>query len=112
MVTYILSMCIALPVTLFPLYLLNRTKIINRVKKEKWSLMVGQFCSRWLLRIFPFARTRVFVDDKDENWNNPSPSIWVCNHISLLDVFFVLALDKKMRGKNRRPIKILYVSRK
>lgn len=38
----------------------------------------------------------------------PTPSIWVCNHISMLDVFFVLALDKKFRGANRRPVKILY----
>ena len=40
-------MCVALPVTLCPVYLLHRAKIINRVQKEKMSLKVGQFCSRW-----------------------------------------------------------------
>ena len=94
--------------TLFPVYLLYKAKIIDRVRKEKWSLKVAQFCSRWLMRVFPFASKRVFVNADDEQVKNPEPSIWVCNHISMLDLFFVLALDKKMRGKNRRPIKLLY----
>lgn len=108
MVTFIASMCVALPVTLFPVFLLYKANIIDRVRKEKWSLKVGQFCSRWLMRIFPFASKRVVVDTDDKMREKPEPSIWVCNHISMLDLFFVLALDKKMRGKNRRPIKILY----
>eukprot|EP00581_Thalassiosira_minuscula_P012485 CAMPEP_0183728520 /NCGR_PEP_ID=MMETSP0737-20130205/28258_1 /TAXON_ID=385413 /ORGANISM="Thalassiosira miniscula, Strain CCMP1093" /LENGTH=380 /DNA_ID=CAMNT_0025960485 /DNA_START=107 /DNA_END=1249 /DNA_ORIENTATION=+ len=108
MVTYIASMCVALPVTLFPVYLLYRAKLIDRIQKETWSLKVGQFCSRWLMRIFPFASKRVVVNSDDEQLKNPKPCIWVCNHISMLDLFFVLALDNKMRGKNRRPIKILY----
>ncbi|KAL9190751.1 hypothetical protein ACHAXT_000457 [Thalassiosira profunda] len=108
MMAYIASMCVALPVTLFPVWLLYKAKLIDRVQKERWSLNVGQFCSRWLMRLFPFASKRVIVDADDESRKNPQPSLWVCNHISMLDVFFVLALDKKMRGENRRPIKILY----
>lgn len=108
MVSFIASMCVALPVTLFPVFLLYKANIIDRVRKEKWSLKVGQFCSRFLMRVFPFASKRVVVDADDEQLKNPEPSIWVCNHISMLDLFFVLALDKRMRGKNRRPIKILY----
>ena len=108
MVTYILSMCVSLPLALLPVYILYKAKLISRVRKERWSLKVGQFTSRWLMRIFPFASKRVVVDDDDDQLVNPQPSIWVCNHISMLDLFFVLALDKKMRGKNRRPIKILY----
>lgn len=108
MITFILSMCVALPVTLFPVFLLYKARLIDRSRKERWSLKVGQFCSRGLMRVFPFASKRVVVDDDDENRKNPVPSIWVCNHISMLDLFFVLALDRKMRGKNRRPIKILY----
>ena len=72
------------------------------------SLKVGQFTARWLMRVFPFASKSVVVDADDEQLKNPQPSIWVCNHISMLDLFFVLALDNKMRGQNRRPIKILY----
>ena len=60
------------------------------------------------MRVFPFASKSVVVDADDEQLKNPQPSIWVCNHISMLDLFFVLALDNKMRGQNRRPIKILY----
>lgn len=41
MVTYIASMCVALPVALFPVFLLYRANIIDRVRKEKWSLKVG-----------------------------------------------------------------------
>lgn len=108
MITYIVSMCVALPTTLFPVYLLHKVKVIDRVRKEKWSLKVAQLCSRSLMRVFPFASKRVLVNDDDEQVKNPQPSIWVCNHVSMLDLFFVLALDKKMRGKKRRPIKILY----
>ena len=108
MISYIASMCIALPITLSPVYILYRAKLIGRIRKEKWSLKVAQFTSRWLMRIFPFASKRVVVDTDDEQLKNPKPTIWVCNHISLLDLFFMLALDNKMRGKNRRPIKILY----
>jgi hypothetical protein len=108
MITYILSMCVALPTTLFPVYLLHKVKVIDRVRKEKWSLKVAQLCSRSLMRVFPFASKRVLVNDDDDQVKNPQPSIWVCNHVSMLDLFFVLALDKKMRGKKRRPIKILY----
>ena len=94
--------------TLFPVYLLHKVKIIDRVRKEKRSLMVTQFCSRWLMRVFPFASKRILVNADDEQVKSPEPSIWVCNHISMLDLFFVLALDLKMRGKKRRPIKLLY----
>ncbi|KAL3782123.1 hypothetical protein HJC23_005385 [Cyclotella cryptica] len=108
MISYILSMCVALPVTLFPVYLLHKARVITKPQKEKMSLQVGQFCSRWMMRLFPFARKRVIVDKDDQNYRSTQPSIWACNHISLLDIFFVLALDQKMRGKKRRPIKILY----
>lgn len=107
MIAYIASMCVALPVTLFPVYILYKLKIINRIQKEILSLKVGQFCSRWLMRLFPFARKKVIVE-REALLADPQPSIWVCNHISMLDLFFMLALDKQMRGKNRRPIKILY----
>jgi 1-acyl-sn-glycerol-3-phosphate acyltransferase len=107
MIAYIASMCVALPVTLFPVYILYKLKIIDRIQKEILSLKVGQFCSRWLMRLFPFARKSVIVE-REALLADPQPSIWVCNHISLLDLFFMLALDKQMRGKNRRPIKILY----
>lgn len=108
MVSFIASMCVALPVSLFPVFILYKAKIISRLQKEKLSLKVGQFCSRFLMGVFPFASKRVVVDGNHEQMKNPEPSIWVMNHISMLDLFFVLALDKNMRGKNRRPIKILY----
>ena len=107
MLAFVAGMCVALPVTLFPVWILYRLKIIDRVQKEIISLRMAQFCSRWLMRLLPFANKKVIVDDS-ETLTDPRPAIWVCNHISMLDLFFVLALDKKMRGKNRRPIKCLY----
>ena len=40
--------------------------------------------------------------------DNPSPAIWVSNHVSMLDTFVFLASDEQLRGKNRRPIKTIY----
>ena len=68
MISYIASMCIALPITLSPVYILYRAKLIDRIRKEKWSLKVAQFTSRWLMRIFPFASKilrKCFVIFKD-----------------------------------------------
>ena len=105
MLTYILSMCIALPVTLAPPALLHKAKIIEKTQREHLSARTGQFCARWLLRIIPFAKVTVTTSD-----DNPEhdPSIWVCNHTSMLDIFFLMATSKELRGKKARPIKIIY----
>jgi len=104
-ISYIISMCVALPLTLFPLQVFYRASLISRKKKEEYSLRTGQFCSRWLMRIFPFAKIKLFPIGKEQELE---PTIWVCNHTSMLDVFVLLAVDKRLRGKNTRPIKILY----
>ena len=106
MMTYISSMCVALPVTLFPIFLLRKLKVLSKTQSEHQSLITGQFCARWLLRLIPFIKLDV-VPYKEQN---PEPSVWVCNHVSMLDIFIILAADKKMRGKNRRPMKSIYVS--
>ena len=106
MMTFISSMCIALPVTLFPIFLLRKLNILSKTQSEHQSLITGQFCARWLLRLIPFTKLDVFSYKEQ----NPEPSVWVCNHVSMLDIFIILAADKKMRGKNRRPMKSIYVS--
>lgn len=106
MITFIACMCAALPLTLFPVAVLHKARVIDTIQKEQLSLRVGQFCSRWLMRIIPFAKVKVINDGYYDD--NPEPSIWVCNHTSMLDIFFLLATDKKLRGKNKRPIKIVY----
>ena len=106
MMAFIASMCVGLPIVLFPPYLFHKLKIITQVQQQQWSLRAGQFCARWMLRLIPFCRLSTIPNiDQD-----PQPSIWVCNHVSNLDIFFLLAADKKLRGRNRRPIKIVYVS--
>jgi 1-acyl-sn-glycerol-3-phosphate acyltransferase len=106
MIAYIASMCVALPVTLFPAAMLHKARLISKTRKEKLSLRIGQFCSRWLMRIIPFAKVQVMREDQQEQ--DQEPSVWVCNHTSMLDIFILLATDKKLRGKNKRPIKIVY----
>lgn len=106
MIAFVASMCVALPITLFPAAVLHKTKIISTTRKEKASLRIGQSCSRWLMRIIPFAKINVMTND--DEMDQSEPSIWVCNHTSMLDIFFLLATDKKLRGKNKRPIKIIY----
>jgi len=106
-ISFIASMCLALPVGLYPLLALYRLNIISKITKERCSLRVGQFCSRWGMRIFPFANIRV-IRSKEEDGEEPVPTIWVCNHTSMLDVFLLMAVDKRMRGTNKRQIKIIY----
>mmetsp|Transcript_20226 Transcript_20226/g.49610 ORF Transcript_20226/g.49610 Transcript_20226/m.49610 type:complete len:385 (+) Transcript_20226:118-1272(+) len=104
MMSFIASMCLALPIALFPPYALLKLGLINRLQKEQMALRTGQFCARWLVRLIPFASVKI-IPYHDPN---PEPSIWVCNHVSALDIFMLLATDKRLRGKNKRPIKIVY----
>jgi len=106
LMTFIASMCLALPIALFPPYLLRRLKFISRVKQQNMALASGQFCARWLLRLVPFCKVACYSSPEKET--NPQPSVWVCNHTSALDIFILLAKDHKMRGKKKRPIKIIY----
>ena len=106
--SFILSMCVALPLTLLPQQVVQRAGLISKPSSEKLALKTGQWCARWLMRLIPFCNISVQPSRID---NDPEPSIWVCNHISMLDVFVLLASDLKLRGPNKRPIKIVYVSR-
>jgi hypothetical protein len=108
MMAFIISMCLSLPIALFPPYLLHRLKLISQVQQQQRALTHGQFCARWLLRLIPFCNVQCCSSPELET--NPQPCVWVCNHTSALDIFILLAKDKKLRGKNRRPIKIVYVS--
>jgi len=105
MMAFILGMCITLPLTLLPQRLLLKFRLIDRVQSETMALWTGQTCAIWMLRLFPFCDITCFPHFEP---NLPKPSIWVCNHTSMLDVFVLLAMDRKLRGKNKRPIKIVY----
>lgn len=107
MMLYIASMCVALPIALFPPFILCKMGLIPKMRQEQLSLRAGQFCARWLLRLIPFCHIKA-IPYQDED---PQPSIWVCNHASALDVFMLLAADKTLRGKRKRPLKIVYVSK-
>jgi len=92
-----------------PTQILHKARILNKTQREIISLRLGQFCCRWSLRLIPFANVKVIAsEDGPKKEDPPEPSIWVCNHTSMLDVFFLLAVDKKMRGSQKRPIKIVY----
>lgn len=106
MIAFIVSMCIALPLTLIPQKIMLQLGLVDRIRSERNALSTGCFCARWLLRLIPFAKLEAIV--KDTPNPNPEPAVWVCNHQSMLDVFFLLAADLKLRGKNKRPIKVVY----
>lgn len=110
---YIVGMCIALPITLVPIHFLYKLRIINRMQKERISLSLGKFCARWMLRLIPFCHVDCITDDSTsktkQSSSSPVPSIWVCNHTSMLDVFLLLAKDRQLRQYSyQRPIKIVY----
>jgi hypothetical protein len=108
MIMYIASMCATLPIALFPPFLLYKTRLITKMRQEQLSLRAGQFCARWLLKLIPFCQIKGIPHHNDD----PEPSIWVCNHASALDVFMLLAADKTLRGKRKRPLKIVYVRKR
>lgn len=106
MMSFLTGMCLSLTVTLLPQRLLfGLLGERHRIRKEKWALATGQWCARWMLRIFPFCDLSVQGLTSD---SEPEPCIWVCNHTSMLDVFILLAADRKLRGRRKRPIKIVY----
>ena len=128
--TFIVSMCLSLPIALLPQAVLRKLGFISRVRSQQMALSSGQFCARWLLRLIPFCKveTQCVINNNQRNMlikqsnkqkqskqssskkPSPQPSIWVCNHTSALDVFILMAKDKELRGKGKRPIKIVYVS--
>jgi 1-acyl-sn-glycerol-3-phosphate acyltransferase len=103
MLTFVGSMCVALPLTLLPINILHRFRLISTRQREFASLWTGKFCSRWLLCLIPFINVQIIHDGKSRRVRPiKEPSVWVCNHISMLDVFILLATIRS------RPIKILY----
>ena len=127
MISYIASMCLALPAALLPVKVLHKARILTTLQKELISCDLGCFCSKWIMRLIPFASVNVMSENnvnvneinshenrhanRHENYKcsqTTEPTIWVCNHTSMLDIFFLLAKDKRLRGKNKRPIKIIY----
>jgi len=101
---FIASMCIALPATLVPQRLMLKLGIWDRVTLERRAVWTTQFCARWLLRLIPFCSISCTAVPNLQQ----EPSVWVCNHISMLDLFVLLGRDHVMRGRKRRPIKIVY----
>ena len=104
MIAFVAAMCLTLPLTLLPQRLAYRLGMMSENEKENLALNTGQLCARWCLKLIPFCR----ITGYPYHQPNPPASIWVCNHASMLDIFILLAADKKLRGPTRRRIKIVY----
>ncbi|CAB9526984.1 Acyltransferase [Seminavis robusta] len=108
MVAFIATVALGFISSLSIIRLLGVLRIGSETRRQKWALSTGQFVARWALRLIPFCKVDVITDKDAPSYKNPEPSIWVCNHMSMLDVFILLAKDLAMRGKNKRPIKVVY----
>lgn len=97
-------MCAFLPLSLLPTYVQIKMGMLNKTESEHQALQVGQKCAQMLISWIPFMT----IDVTPYITDNPSPTIWVSNHVSMLDTFVFLASDEELRGKNRRPIKTIY----
>jgi 1-acyl-sn-glycerol-3-phosphate acyltransferase len=105
MMSFIAGMCISLPLTLFPPWILWKLGLFDRIQKEKAALRTGQYCARFLSKIIPFVHVQIEGSPPKQE-----PSVWVCNHSSMLDIFILLANYNRLSGNhNQRPIKIVYV---
>jgi hypothetical protein len=111
MIAYIATVALGLISTLSFIKLLGYFGISTETRRQKWALSTGQFVARWALRLIPFCKVDVIADKDAEYMKDPEPTIWVCNHMSMLDVFLLLASDRKLRGNKKRPIKVVYVSK-
>lgn len=103
MIAFIVGMCVALPVTLLPQKILYKSRIISEKRQNKWALSTGTFCARWMIRLIPFCQIKVTSEPCSQE-----PAIWTCNHVSMIDVFLLMAKDHKIRKSKRRPLKIVY----
>ena len=108
MIAYVAHMCVAIPLALLPTYVKMRLELSPKTELEHEALQVGQACARTLLEMIPFMNLTVIPHAS--TIENPTATIWVANHVSMLDTFVFLAADEKLRGKHRRPVKVLYVS--
>jgi len=109
MIAYVAHMCAFLPIALFPTFLQARLNLLSKLEKECQALQVGQVTARILMQWIPFINLNIVpVPNINEMGEEPKPTIWVCNHVSMLDTFVLLASDRELRGKNRRQIKTIY----
>lgn len=108
MISYIAHMCFAIPLALIPTFVKSKLQLAPKPEIEHEALQVGEACARNLLTLIPFMNLKV-IPYVSEN-PAPTPTIWVSNHVSMLDTFVFLAADERLRGLNRRPIKVIYVS--
>ncbi|KAL9179147.1 hypothetical protein ACHAXT_000189 [Thalassiosira profunda] len=104
LLAYVAHMCAFLPLSLIPTYVQTRLGVLSKSESEHRALQAGQKCARTLLRWIPFMNVKVTPYLSDD----PQPTIWVSNHVSMLDTFVFLATDEELRGKNRRPLKTIY----
>ena len=118
MISYIAHLCIALPMVLFPTYLKNKVMMTlglqTKSASEHEALQVSQNCASTLMKLIPFVDIEIssphMQDQEGDAEEDPVPTIWVSNHVSNLDTFIFLSCDEQLRGKNRRPVKAIYVS--
>ena len=106
MIAFVSHMCVFLPMALLPTYIQTRLGLLTKAESEHQALQVGQSCARRTLNWIPFMNLNIVPHVEDK----PQPTIWVSNHVSMLDTFVFLAADEELRGRNRRPVKTLYVS--
>lgn len=117
MISYIAHLCIALPMVLFPTYVKNRIMMTlglqTKSESEHEALQVSQNCASTLMKLIPFVNIEIsspHMQYQEGDAEEPVPTIWVSNHVSNLDTFIFLSCDEQLRGKNRRPVKTIYVS--
>lgn len=117
MMAYIASMCVALPLSLLPLAVVQQLDWINipPATIQSAALNIGEFWAQALFTLMPFCEVTVDTPEDDDpnhqldyalpkldhSTEDDEPIIWVANHISPIDTFLFLAFDKHLRGRRR-----------
>lgn len=113
--TFVLLTCILLPLTLTITAIAGMVMRWDKKHREIKCINAGCKAVDFVMRIVPMSDFKVVRKGSKEPDDYTGPRVWVCNHISMLDVFYLMSTYSRSHlnltsnpHTPPRPVKILY----